>query len=141
MITKKQDWLYWREWGAVRKVDPAADRHALHAQALGADKSHKDFSNADLDKVLGVFRAISDASNLNAQLRQAGQERFRLKFSIGKLAPASYTAAICQDRFGTRDLDELTIEQLLQVRITLSARASARRARKAAPVLSDGNPF
>jgi hypothetical protein len=61
-MTRKQDFLYWREWQAAAELYtsldlPAPDRHALHQAALGADKSHKDFTNADLDKVLAPSEA------------------------------------------------------------------------------------
>lgn len=74
--------LYFWEWGRVRDVlkgrgmDGAlieSRRHQLHKQALGADKSSKDFTNADLDKVLAAFRAITEPGNLRAQLRALEQ--------------------------------------------------------------------
>lgn len=81
--------LYFREWGLVRKHFIAkgldskqADnkRHELHRRALGIDKSSKDFTNAELDKVLAVFRAVHDGGNLDAQLAALDQpENRRLK--------------------------------------------------------------
>jgi len=85
-MTPAQTMLYFREWGAVRKhytgqgIDPKqadAKRHELHRRALGVMKSSKDFTNADLDKVLGVFRAITQPGNLEAQLRQLDQAEKR----------------------------------------------------------------
>lgn len=171
-LSKKQDSLYWREWAAAKKfclaLDlPEPDRHALHAQALGADKSHKDFTNADLDKVLATFRAISDPANVQAQLRQIDQPRTRLLYAIDRLGsqlaglaapvcspPGAYAQAICKDRFGTTDLDSLTDAQLTQLRNTLADRLVInhdRRKKKAktpgtrapstrAPILSN-HPF
>jgi hypothetical protein len=81
-----QTMLYFREWGVVRKhylakgLDPKqADnkRHELHKRALGRDKSSKDFTNADLDKVLAVFRAVHDGGNLEAQLAALDQPENR----------------------------------------------------------------
>jgi hypothetical protein len=75
--------LYFREWSAVRRhfiargIDPKlADnkRHELHVKALGRAMSSKDFRNADLDKVLGVFRAITRPGDLNAQLHVEDSE-------------------------------------------------------------------
>lgn len=83
--------LYFREWGAVRRhfiaagLDPKqadAKRHALHVRALGAGKSSKDFSNLDLDKVLGVFRAITRPADLNAQLHVEESEEERLREAL-----------------------------------------------------------
>lgn len=85
-MTKNQNALYWREWSAVRKASPASDRHDLHIQALGDDKSHVDFDNDDFDKVLAAFRAISQPGNLNAQLHALNGQRKRLMFGIRKLA-------------------------------------------------------
>jgi hypothetical protein len=88
-VNAAQTSLYFREWGIVRKhylakgIDSKqADnkRHELHKRALGRDKSSKDFTNADLDKVLAVFRAVYDGGNLDAQLAQLDQpENRRLK--------------------------------------------------------------
>lgn len=80
--------LYFREWNLVRRhllakgIDPKqADnrRHELHRRALGADKSSKDLTNADFDKVLAAFRAVHDGANLDAQLRQLEQPEYRRK--------------------------------------------------------------
>jgi len=85
-MTPAQTALYFREWGRVRAhylakgIDPKqADhkRHELHRRALGVDKSSKTFTNADLDKVLAVFRAITEPGNLTAQLRQLEQPEQR----------------------------------------------------------------
>lgn len=79
--------LYFREWGVVRQhyrakgIDAAqvdAKRHQLHKQALGVMKSSKKFTNADLDKVLAVFRAITQPDNLNAQLHAIEQPEQRM---------------------------------------------------------------
>ncbi len=81
-MTPAQTKLYFFEWGRARKhylangIDPKqadAKRHACHAKALGRDKSSKDFTNAELDKVIAAFRAVSDGGNLNAQLQQLDQ--------------------------------------------------------------------
>ncbi|HYE32524.1 MAG TPA: hypothetical protein VEH27_13925 [Methylomirabilota bacterium] len=81
-MTPKQQALYWREWAKVRAIDPAMDRHALHTQALGKAKSSKAFTNADLDKVLAAFRAVSEPHNLNAQVRQLEQPKKRQLYAI-----------------------------------------------------------
>jgi hypothetical protein len=85
-VNAEQTRLYFFHWGKVRKhylekgIDPKqADhkRHELHKRALGRDKSSKDFTNADLDRVIAVFRAVSDDANLDAQLRQLDQPENR----------------------------------------------------------------
>ena len=142
-MTPKQNSLYWREWGAVVRHCkaanlPAPDRHDLHQAALGADKSHLAFSNEDFDRVLGQFRSYSRPADLGAQLRQMSQPRVRLKYAINSLAPAAdYWAAIARDRFGTCDLDALSIEQLAQLRNTLADRRRARQRRERAGQVVD----
>jgi hypothetical protein len=98
MISKRQNALYWREWSAAKRVlfssqplNPSPSqldeaRHELHRKALGLDKSHRDFTNGDFDKVLGSLRSISQPDNLSAQLRQLNQDRNRLSFGIRQLA-------------------------------------------------------
>lgn len=87
MLTEKQDRLYWREWGAAVRACKSRGqavplRQDCHARALGREKSHLDFTNPDLDKVLGVFRAIIKPSDLNGQLRQEKQACARLLYKI-----------------------------------------------------------
>jgi len=107
-MTPKQTQLYWREWAAVRSADPKADRHDLHTRALGRDKSSKDFTNRDLDQVLGVFRAISDPLNLAPQIRAQRQGRARLEHRLAEITqclgvyvedPAGYVARVVSDRW------------------------------------------
>lgn len=108
-MTPKQTQLYWREWAAVRRMNPDADRKALHLQALGVEKSSKQFDNRDLDKVLAVFRGISDPGNLGAQLRAQEGSRARLEHRLSEMMqmlglyvedPAGYVAKLVTDRWG-----------------------------------------
>jgi hypothetical protein len=138
-MTPAQNALYFREWGRVRSVCkqqgfPIPDRHDLHVKALGLDKSHLEFTNADFDRVLAEFRAISQPDNLAAQLRQQDMPRRRLLYSIRRLAAEPYWRAIAQDKFGTADASRLDLDQLTQLRITLAARSRARSHRQAAAV-------
>ncbi len=131
-MTPSQNSLYFREWGRVRAACkqqgfPVPNRHTLHVKALGHDKSSKHFTNDDLDLVLAEFRAISQPDSLAAQLRQQAQPRIRLLYSIRRLAPEPYWRAIARDKFGTADETRLDLEQLIQLRITLAARARARQ--------------
>jgi hypothetical protein len=92
-MTTAQNALYWREWGKTRarliadgltSAQAAEKRHKLHVKALGKDKSHTSLTNADFDKVLGVFRAIHDDANLDAQLRQIDQPEHRREDLINR---------------------------------------------------------
>jgi hypothetical protein len=117
-MTPAQTKLYWREWSRAKKAGQLgdADRHLLHAQALGAEKSSKDFTNEDLDKVLASFRALSQPSSLNAQLRQQEQPNTRRLHKIANLLkclglfvaePVQYASAILRDRFHVSVLEDL----------------------------------
>ena len=144
-MTPKQNNLYWREWAAVHRARPSVQRHELHVQALGVDKSMTNLTNSDFDAVLGVFRAISRPADLDAQLRQLQQRRTRTLHSIRR-HDAPLVASIALDRFGKTDLDLLTDEQLHQLATTLTERccpqhrtaskkrAAARKAKKTEPV-------
>lgn len=94
-MTPFQQKKYWWEWGRCREFfagrgrSPAQieeARHDLHRKALGRDKSSKEFSNADLDKVIAAFRAVWDDSNLDAQLRQLDQPEHRLQAARQRVA-------------------------------------------------------
>jgi len=133
-MTARQNSFYFREWGSVRAACkahgwPVPDRHELHVRALGYDRSHLDFSNEDLDKVLAEFRAISRPDDLAGQLRQRDQPRLRLLYRIRQLAPEPYWQAIARDKFGTADEASLGVEQLRQLVMTLTARARSRKRR------------
>ena len=121
-MTAKQDAFYWREWGALSRRCRAEgwtvpDRHALHARALGCDKSHKVFNNADFDQILGVFRGYSQAENVDAQLRQIAQPAARKHAKIEQLMQClalyvtdaeTYVGHICRDKFGAADWNDLS---------------------------------
>jgi hypothetical protein len=92
-MTSAQTNLYFFEWGRVRRhflakgIDPKqadAKRHELHRRALGRARSSKEFTNAELDKVIAVFRAVSDGGNLDAQLAQLEQPENRRKLMLGR---------------------------------------------------------
>jgi hypothetical protein len=138
-MSPKQTKWYWREWAAVVRACKAADlpepdRHELHREALGKDKSSKAFTNADLDKVIATFRAHSQADNIDAQLRQMAQPRIRLEHKITveqtallavvldyapfakvdplsrQLAAEDYVLQVMQDKFGTRFIGDISNE-------------------------------
>lgn len=126
-MTKKQTALYWREWAKVRKDAPDTDRHALHLEALGYERSSKELSNTEFDKILGAMRAISEPWNINAQMRQMDASATRLRYSITRKAPQAYIAAILRDRFAGRTLDDLDETELTQLRNTLDRAARRQR--------------
>lgn len=117
-MSPKQTQLYWREWAAVRRADPQANRQALTVRALGRAGSSKEFSNADLDKVLAVFRAVSRPADVDGQLRQQGQARARREHRIDEVMRclgvyvedvAGYVARIVADKLGVPVDGSLTL--------------------------------
>src|SRR5258708_1762352 len=78
-MTHAQTMKYFREWGLVRAhfiakgIDPKQaenKRHQLHKQALGMDKSSKDFTNADLDLLNG---RVADVEGLVKKVIKGGE--------------------------------------------------------------------
>lgn len=133
-MTKAQRTLYWREFSAVKRVYPEADRHDLHVQALGQDKSSNDLGNADLDKVLAVFRAISRPSDLDGQVQQVEQPLRRSRWAMEQVMlclalyvdhPDAYRDAIIRDRWPTHTVRTLSADQLRHVRMTIWDRLNA----------------
>ncbi len=95
-MSPAQNSLYWREWAAAKralmpgrstwtKLEETERRHEITIEALGIDKSHLDFDNADFDKVLGALRAISKPGDLNAQIRQARGQHRRMHYELDRL--------------------------------------------------------
>jgi len=94
-LTKKQKFLYWTEWRNAKNVlmkrmgmlpkEVEELRHTLHVKALGYDKSHKEFSNAEFDKILATFRAYTRPADLNAQIRQIDQPKIRAAYALRKI--------------------------------------------------------
>ena len=154
-MTAKQDTLYWREWGAVTRLckqDGIAppDRHELHAKALGADKGHKDFNNADFDKVLAEFRVWSRPGDLRGQMKQEAMPRTRALWGIEhELLPqlvvvldgmptdadqairraTAYVSGIAARKFGTPEFGTLPETPLHQLFITIAERIKSRTAK------------
>lgn len=130
-MTPAQRSLYWREFAAVQRVYPDADRHELHAQALGVDKSSSAFTNEDLDKVLATFRAISRPDDFAGQMRQVQQPVTRALYALDQVmrclalyvadAPA-YRDAVMASCFRGKTLSDLRPDQIHTLRMTLWAR-------------------
>lgn len=138
MISKAQDRWYWRMWAAVQKFCKAhaitvPDRHDLHRRALGRDVSHKDFTDDDFDDVMSAFYSIAEPDNLEIQIRFTNMRRTRALHACRRNAARAckegaenYIAAIARDKFGKSDWETLELEQLRDLRNTLSARGKTR---------------
>ncbi len=127
MISKKQNYWYWREWNKAHRAEPGLDRHEVHLAALGHDKSHVDFTNSELDQVIAEFLCISEPDNLDAQIRLLKQPKTRLIYRIKRLAPPAYITKLLEDRWKTSSLGDLDLSNLNQLRNTLISRSNALR--------------
>jgi len=100
-------------------------RHAAHIVAIGKDKSSKDLTNAELDRVLALFGLVTDQENLDASLDwddPSRQEEKRLDWCLKNLAPDGYVRSICRGKFGVREWEGLTTWQKRQLVMTLKER-------------------
>jgi hypothetical protein len=144
-MTPKQISLYWRKWSLAKKVlismagmSPAeaeAERHEIHRRALGADISHTQLRNQDLDKVLDAFASYSLllTGPTTGPTRAEDQPARRLRWAIDQLGlPDPYLDSIARDQFGVDSWRTLKFSDLLHFRYTAVHRASARAKKHAA---------
>jgi len=155
MLTKAQNTLYFREWGAAKKAliaggrapkDAEAMRHELHSRVLGYDKPHVRLTNAELDAILGAFRAISRADDVDAQLRQIEQPITRAQRVVADLQSEmdlsdAYIDGCCRN-IVHRVLADCTVQDLTQKIIPALTYHRNRLAKKAVEeARADGDPF
>jgi len=138
-MTASQNKHYWRVWGEVRRMlielgefssaDAAEERHAIHVEALGCEKSSKDFTNKDLDAVLDHFekRLVLLRGPVTGD-RTTEQPVKRLIWAIDQLGlDEPYIESISLAQFKTANWRELTERQLSLFRMTLTARGRAKK--------------
>ncbi len=109
-------------------------RHACHALALGRLRSSKKLTNAELDRVLLVFRLVADGDDIAAVIawdNPAEGETKRLTWSIRNTAPEPLILRLCRDKFGRADWENLAPTELRQLLMTLT-RIRQRQAARAA---------
>jgi len=104
-------------------------RHAAHVLALGRDKSSTTLTNAELDRVVCLFRLLADPDDLKALTQWSAYQRGedpgsekRVDYFLSHAAPAAYAGRIAADQFGTRNVDQLTPAQKRALAITLAHR-------------------
>jgi hypothetical protein len=173
MISSRQNAAYWAEWAKCRAAlaelgrncDDSA-RHGLHVEALGYQKSSKQFTNPELTKVLAKFRSYSDAGNLAAQLKPEEDEeqtRASLHVRIDAAVATCIADRVFKDAFHRsctadrylgstsarmfgRATSQLDLHELRKLTIELE-QGAARKLRKAAAIIpaasteDDGDPF
>lgn len=119
-----RDRHYWREWAAVLKADPRANRSALTIKALGNDKPEVQFNDMEFVKVLDVFRAISRPVDLLSGVEAESLRKAHLIIVVRRLAT----------RLGSKilDADRLDASQLEGIRLRLSRQLANERELRAA---------
>lgn len=136
-----------RQRAALNQRGPVLDdlRHAAHIFALGKDKSSEALTNQETDKVVTLFRLLTDPEDLDAvmawQAYQRGDDpgaHKRIEWFITHAAPDEYTRAIAADKFGTRQWENLGIGEKRNLATTLANRkkpvaASRQTAAKSEP--------
>jgi hypothetical protein len=122
-------------------------RHAAHIVAFGRDKSSTSLTNAETDKIVTLFRLLTDPENLDAVIAWAAYLRGedpgsvkRVEWFITNAAPDAYVRQIAADRFGTRQWENLNLGQKRSLAMTLSNRKAydARPLPAPAPVPAGG---
>lgn len=147
-MTAKQEALYWRKWSLIcdRYGWPQSDnqrRHDLHIQALGQNKSHRNFTNPEFDRILAVMNKLADPDSVAAQMvldeyenKEDPGERRRLIYRINQLADEPYTLALCRNMFQTSRWQDLPLDSLTILRDTLVTRFRARKKREQMDVVT-----
>jgi len=135
-MTSQQTAMYFAEFGKLREQLRARGwsptkieqhRHALTKKALGVDKSSKDFTNAELDKVLAVISAEAAPADFNAQMRIQESPEKRLSLLLNRVRVLSrnvglkeglesvYVDGIARRMFGVRGYENLPERALQQI--------------------------
>lgn len=100
--------LYQQVWDTAERLAVQAHcavtadllRHACHTVAVGRDKSANDLTNAEVDRVVALFRLLTDPDDLDAVIalhHPENAERERLVFSLKQRAPHSRLLAIARN--------------------------------------------
>lgn len=92
-------------------------RHGAHWLALGKDKSSAHLNNAEVDRVVCLFRVLQDPDDLDSRIKWEAYERGedpgavnRLDYII-KTIPDALARKISQDMIGTRMWEWATAQQ------------------------------
>ncbi len=134
-MTPSQNAKYFFEFGQLRDVLLAKGwapirieehRRTLTRKALGVDKSSKEFTNAELDRVLAVIRAEREPANFEAQLALQDMPEKRRALLVHRITAlayhtvdeggrgTSYVDGIARKMFGCayHDCDERGLQQI-----------------------------
>jgi hypothetical protein len=132
--------LYHMVWAAAellarkeaRAVRPDDLRHGCHLVALAKDKSSAEFTNAEVDRVVTLFRVLTDPDDLDAIMAWAHpeiRERERMVWFIREKCVEGYVRSLCSQLYGTDDFLSLNPETLRELVMTLKHRPNALKPR------------
>ena len=111
---------------------PVADdlRHACHVVAIGRAKSSSDLANAEVERVVLLFRLLADPDDLDARInydRPACAQRRRMEWALAHRYIPGYVTSISRELFGTSNWHTLKDDALHQLVMTLQNRPNAAR--------------
>jgi hypothetical protein len=127
-----------------RPLHPDDFRYACHFVVTGRYRSSNDLTNAQVERVVALFRLLTDLDDLGAMLAWNSPDQARRKrmlWWIRHNCVESYVVEICRSKFGPDDPAALNDAQLTQLHMTLKNRPAARLGTTRGPrVLSGGPP-
>lgn len=97
-------------------------RHACHVVALGRDKSSDDLTNAELERVVHLFRLLADTV---AFYNPEEDTRRRLIWFLEKKVKRQYLESVCLSEYQTRNFRSLSTDRLHNLVRTLKHRPNA----------------
>ena len=107
-------------------------RFDIHEEICGVRCSSKDLKEWQYSKVCAAFKAISEPSNLDAQIDGLNHGRnTRIWWLQNCQLPGGYLAKVCRDRHGTEDWKNLGDVELEQFHMTIKARAKKHSKKRA----------
>jgi len=121
----------WPDACAALERDPADREFRLDTLTRWLGRTINSIADVDrlkdFDLVKSECLALSQPTNVHAQMRQVAQPRIRLLHKIRHMAPDAYVSIILRDKFAAYHLDELSDSELIQLRNTLAARSNTQR--------------
>jgi hypothetical protein len=114
----------------VPPPSPDDYRHACHLVAFGRDLSSSALSNAQLDRILALFKLLADPDDLAAWLTWNNPQesaRTRLLYWLRNNCVESYIVQLSRERFHTANWESLDYADLRQLHMTLKNRQNSRK--------------
>jgi hypothetical protein len=156
MMSPAQNKLYISTWIRVKKVltqlggmdakEADAERHAIHIEALGRDKSSKAFTNEEFDRVLDAFKRRLIVTDHSAAPRAMTEPKKRLLWSIRNKGfdddAIRGVCARCAEAFeGRDDFENFNESWLVTLRTQLEQWKRQKKHEPAMAAVEGGDPF